>query len=71
MWKLKKKLDTKNSALIKEYINGDPQWKVDLLGLLNLNLYKSSICSFFVLVYYGNFCIKPSIFKYIHIDHHR
>ena len=25
MWKLKKKLDTKNSALIKEYINGDPQ----------------------------------------------
>ena len=25
MQKLKKKLDTKNSALIKEYINGDPQ----------------------------------------------
>ena len=23
---------------------------------------------FYVPVYYGNFCIKPSIFKYIHID---
>ena len=34
MWKMKKKLDTKNFALIKEYINGDPQWKVDLLGFI-------------------------------------